>query len=220
MKKILLTTIFSVFYMASASAELGVNIGIAGSAGVFTASATESVAGGGAGAKTNKGTESGEAGWSSYFIEKTLGPILMIGYEYSPDSMDSDTVETAKIDKTDDSTTSTVSTNTVKVTFENITSAYVGVRYEGFYAKAGTVSVDLLTKENLETGSTYGNATIDGTMMGFGHNKTFGNGVFVRAEGVYMDFDSLSLTSSANGNVIKMGNLDGVSAKLAVGKSF
>ena len=68
MKKLLLTLVFSVFYVSSASAEMGLNVGVSGQAGIFTASATEMD---GSTAKGN-GSEHGEAAWGSIFVEKTF----------------------------------------------------------------------------------------------------------------------------------------------------
>ena len=68
MKKLLLTLVFSVFYVSSASAEMGLNVGVSGQAGIFTASATEFT---GSTAKGN-GSEHGEAAWGSVFVEGTM----------------------------------------------------------------------------------------------------------------------------------------------------
>ena len=59
---------------------------------------------------------------------------------------------------------------------------------------------------------------LDGTQFGFGINNEFGNGMFIRAEGSYMTFDGASLSS--NDNKITLSNLDGLTGKLAIGKSF
>ncbi len=220
MKKILLTTIFSVFYIASASADIGVNVGISGNAGVFTASAKERLAGTG---NIDEGSEHGEAAWSSVFIEKTLGPVLFVGVDYVTEGLETDQAETAKVDKGPDAVTSTIVTNKIKVAFEDLTSYYIGARLGNAYVKAGTVTVDVITKESLGTGSKYGNTSLDGTLLGVGHNHTFDNGFFIRAEGNYMEFDGVSLSSTGHAgtaNKITLKNLDGVSGKLSVGKSF
>ena len=78
MKKILLATIFSVFYLTSASAEIGVNVGVSGQVGLFAGSGQENVAGGTGSDNQNEGSEHGEAGWGSIFIEKTLGDRLQL----------------------------------------------------------------------------------------------------------------------------------------------
>ena len=61
---------------------------------------------------------------------------------------------------------------------------------------------------------------MDGSMFGVGYAHTTDTGAFVRVEGNYMSFDGASVTSSANSNVITLNNLDGISAKVSLGKSF
>ena len=98
---------------------------------------------------------------------------------------------------------------------------YIGVKvFDHAYVKVGMMSVDVVTKETLGTGSTYGNTDIDGTLYAIGYNKPFDNGLFVRAEGSYMEFDGASLTSSSGSQKITLDNLDGVAGKLSIGKSF
>ena len=43
---------------------------------------------------------------------------------------------------------------------------------------------------------------------------------FIRLEGNYMKFDGTSVTSSTGVNVVHLNQLDGVSGKIAIGKSF
>ena len=68
------------------------------------------------------------------------------------------------------------------------------------------------------TDSTYPNATIDGSMMGIGFERNFDSGLFARAEGTYMEFDNVKMTSLDN--TLSMNNLEGASAKISIGKSF
>ena len=82
------------------------------------------------------------------------------------------------------------------------------------------MSVDIITNENLGTGSTYGDTDTDGTMIGLGYNNTFDSGVFFRFEGSYMEFDGASLDSSTGVAKISLDSLDGVSGKLSLGKTF
>ena len=216
MKKILLATIFSVFYLTSVSAEIGVNVGVSGQVGLFAASGKENLNGATTTASTNTGSEHGEAGWGSIFIEKTLGSRLVLGVEHMPGELSTETTETGK-----QSQQSGVVNNTVQIDLENMNTFYVlGKVTENLYIKAGMVQVDIITNEKLGTGSTYGNTDMDGTILGFGYNNTFDNGFFVRAESNYTDFDGASLTSTANSNKVTLNQLHGVSAKLSLGKSF
>ena len=226
MKKITTALFLAVFSFTSASAEIGVNVGISGNMGVFVATATELDSG-------THGTTSGPdekrsdseflgLGWASVFIEKELGSRLIVGVDYVPDALETETKEQSRTSAGDatEKTKTTVSNN-IQVDFEDLTTAYIGVKvFDHAYVKVGMMSVDIVTKENLGTGSTYGNTSIDGTLFGMGYNKPFDNGLFVRAEGNYMEFDGASLTSSSGSQKITLDNLDGVSGKLSIGKSF
>ena len=78
-----------------------------------------------------------------------------------------------------------------------------------------------MTNENLGTGSAYGNTSLDGSMYGVGYDRTTDGGMFFRVEGNVMEFDGVSMTSTTNtDNVIKMSELNGISGKISIGKSF
>ena len=224
MRKILVTLILSLFTMGTASAEIGVNVGISGQLGLFAASATEKDTG-------SHGTTTGDdetnsdsdfigLGYASIFIEKELGP-LTIGVDYVPDALETETAEQTTTDKTTSATAASV-TNKVQVDFEDLTTVYAALNLgeSGAYVKAGHVMVDINTNESLGTGSTYGNTDITGVALGVGYSNDFGNGMFIRAEGTYMEFDGTSLTSSSGSQKITLDNLDGVTGKISVGKSL
>ena len=142
----------------------------------------------------------------------------MIGVDYVMDTLASETTESRRLDKTTTETASNVE-NKVQVDFEDLTTFYAGLMLtENAYIKAGVVSVDVITNEKLGTGGSYGNTSLDGTSLGIGYNKTMDNGMFVRAEGNYMSFDGASLTSGDM--TVKLKNLDGLTGKLSIGKSF
>ena len=223
MKKLLLSVIFSVLYVSSASADLGVNVGVSGNAGLFAASANESFSDNTTASTNQNGTEHGSAGWGSVFIEKSIGDRIMIGVDYVPAALETDTTETAKSDKrTANSDAITQSNNKVQVDFEDLTTVYVGAMItENFYVKAGLTHVDVVTNESLGTGSAYGNVELDGSMFGMGYHVANDSGVFFRFEGNYLSFDGNSVTSSTDSTkTIKLKNLDGVSGKISVGKTF
>ncbi len=92
MKKLLITFVLSAFYATSAAAaDFGVNVGVSGQAGVFTASATEST---GTVAKGN-GAEHGAAAYGSVFLEVSMADRFMLGVDYVPDALETDTVDGA-----------------------------------------------------------------------------------------------------------------------------
>ncbi len=223
MKKTLIGLVISMFWFASASADVGARIGVTGNAGLYAATATE-LDTGSHGTTTDfdeSQTQSEYLGlvYGSVFAEVGFGPVF-VGVDYMPGSIDTEETSTTVGDKTTTDTSTDV-TNKVSVEFENLTNFYAGVRIlESFFIKAGSLSVDLNTKESLGTGSSYDNTSVDGSMMAVGMDKVLDNGMFFRVEGQYSEFDSASLTSSSGSQKITMESLDGVVAKLSVGKAF
>ena len=217
MKKIILSLVSVMFLISTASAEIGVNIGVSGTMGLFAATGSEEQTG----EKTDKhqDTEIGAGGWGSVFFEKEIGRFA-IGVDFVSDVFSTDTVETQMTDKrTENSDTATSGVNSVQVDFEDLTTLYATFNVtDNLYVKAGMSTIEVITNESLNTGSAYGNSTLDGSSIGFGYNMDMDNGLFVRAEGNYMTFDGVSLTSADN--TIKLKNLDGLTGKISVGKSF
>ncbi len=216
MKKILIV-IFSSFFMFSlASAEVGINVGLSGNLGAFSATGTETESD-----EKNKEDAVAAASWTSIFIEKTLGDRLTVGVDYVPSALESETSEVARRDKTT-TDAQTVQTNKIQVDFTDLTTLYVALNVtDNLYIKAGAMQVDVETNETLGTGSKYGNTSLDGTMFGVGFDNQMDNGLFIRLEGNYMDFDGVTLTSTTNSdNKASIDDLQGVSAKLSLGKSF
>ena len=217
MKKIILSLVSVMFLISTASAEIGVNIGVSGTMGLFAATGSEEQTG----EKTDKhqDTEIGAGSWGSVFLEKEIGRFA-IGVDFVSDVFSTDTVETQMTDKrTENSDAATSGVNKVQVDFEDLATLYATFNVtDNLYVKAGMSTIEVITNESLNTGSAYGNTTLDGSSIGFGYNMDMDNGLFVRAEGNYMSFDGVSLTSADN--TIKLKNLDGVTGKISVGKSF
>ena len=219
MKKLILTVFFSVLYLTSASADMGVNVGVSGQAGVFTASGKETNPTTSADVAT--GSEHGEAAWASVFAEVSIGDRFMLGIDYVPESLETESVESVR-KQTGVASAVTRTENKVQVDFEDYTTYYAAVMItDNLYAKVGAATVEVITNENLGTGSKYGNTDLDGTMFGVGYHKVMDNGIFFRAEGSYVSFDSATVKSTGNADrSITLNKLDGVSGKLSLGKSF
>ena len=207
MKKVIITLIASVFYITSVSADMGVNLGLSGSAGLFSATGKEVDTGPNL-TETTEDAEHGEAAFSSIFLEKTLGDRFTVGIDWVLNDLSTDTVESRRQDKTTGTSSSNVE-NKIQIDFENLTTYYINFNVnENLYAKVGMATVDIITGETLGTGSTYGNTDMDGTVLGVGYNATFGNSAFIRVEGNYMDFDGASVTSSTGVNKVSLNNLE------------
>ena len=216
MKKIIITIFSSLFLFTVASAEVGINLGISGNLGAFQATGSETE-----NDEKNKEDAVGAAGWASIFLEKTLGDRISIGIDYVPSALETETSERVVQDLAAAGAYNS-RTNKIQVDFEDLTTLYLTANItDNLYAKAGMMQVDVITKETLGTGSAYGNTSLDGTLLGLGYNATFADSMFVRLEGNYMSFDSASLTSTTNSdNKVSIDDLNGVSAKLSIGKSF
>ena len=148
----------------------------------------------------------------SGFLELNMGEFVSLGYEHTPDSIS--TPENRRI-------TNVNTTTRVSVDFNDLNIAYLKLNIPGgIYVKAGVVSVDLDTKENLGTGSSYGNTSMDGIMVGVGGQTDLDNGMFIRAEANFMEFDPVSLTSDTTVNKITLDELNGVSGRVSIGTSF
>ena len=218
MKKLITSIVFSLLYISSASAEL-MNVGISGQMGLFSASGTEFSG------TTKKDTDSehGAVAFGSVFVEGVLGERFLLGVDYVPAALESDTVETAKSDMGVAAAAQTTVTNKVQVDFEHLTTIYAGMMLnDNLYIKAGISTVDVITNENMGTGANYGDTELDGSMFGIGYHNVMDNGLFVRVEGNYLNFDSASVTSTgtASDSKITLSSLDGLTGKVSIGKSF
>ena len=225
MRKIAITILIFLGSFSMASAELGVNVGLSGQMGVFHATGsdldTNTV-----GTETQKDDATGVIGYTSVFIEKTLGQYITVGYDYSFDKLSSETAnnnrcnnDTGASQEKLDTSCETTLVNTVQIDFSDMSQTYVALNVTpNVYLKAGITSIDVATKEKLGTGGTYKDFTLDGTIMAIGFNKTFDNSMFVRAEGSYSEYDTHSATSGDH--KITMKDFEGVNGKLSIGRTF
>ena len=219
MKKITIAFLLLLGTFSISSADIGVNLGVTGTIGVFHATAADNEG-------TDRQTDDATAavGMSSIFLEKTIPgmPRIALGANWVTDPLSSETTESVHYDQTEASNTNTNVTNTVQVDFENLTSYYVSLLVtEKMYIKAGVATVDVVTNEALGTGSDYANTTMDASLVGLGFNHTFDNTMFVRLEGTYMSFDDVQLTATNNtDNKIELNQLEGLTGSISVGKAF
>ena len=234
MKKIIFSIILMLSFGFNANAEKGINAGVTLLYGAFDVTGAEeklaanhsSGAGDAATVKHSAEGENaeGEFGLASIFVEKTLGDKFAIGIDYVPMAADSETAEN-KTNVAGSRTAATgvdgALTNTVQVEFENLTTAYAMINLGPMYVKAGVMTVDVNTKENLGTGGAYGNTSLDGTMFALGMDRELDNGAFVRLEGTVMEFDGVELTNQNDSTKsVKVDGIDGYGARISIGKSF
>ena len=175
MKKTLIGLVIAMFSIGTVSAETSVSIGVSGNAALFAATATETDQGTHGtttdGDEKNSESEFLGVAYGSIFVEGGFGPV-MVGIDYVAQDIDTETVSSEFDDKTTTDTSSDV-TNTVKVSFNDLTTVYAGFKIGNAYVKAGVLSVDVKTEENLGTGGSYGDTSLDGTLVGVGASHTF-----------------------------------------------
>ena len=173
--------------------------------------------------------------FGSMFAELSVDALmgLTIGIEYAPDAMA--IKETRSINGREESVvaagsgTDANSTQTITINISDSYTAYVSMPIpgvEGLYVRAGVQSMDIITKENLATGSSYGNETLNGVQIGIGYEHDINDRFFVRTEGLYTNFDDIAINGSQVGgtagsyNRVSADDLGSASARLSLGLKF
>ena len=233
MKKLITTIAFIALSTVSAKAidlELfSFTGGLAHNSSVWGATATQDeYDSGNAGTIDASNKESGAftETFSSQFVELGIGKWVSLGYEHVPDSI------STPQNLNDGSGTDV--TSRVSVDFNDFNTMYAKLNTPmGLYFKYGTVSTDIDIKETQLSGNTYANTSVDGTSLGAGYQKIFGErGFGIRIEGNYVDLDNVTVNNgvgtkttggtTANGgfNEIKATNLEGLTGKIALTYTF
>ena len=110
-------------------------------------------------------------------------------------------------------------TNSAQVDLDYNATAYVLIPTEqGIYLKAGVSYGELAISETLTTGTSYPDEELIGFHANIGYEHDLG-GAFVRAEAGYSDWDTVKVNSSSGRNTVT-ADLDGVSARISIGKAF
>jgi len=161
--------------------------------------------------------------FGSQFVELGIGRWISLGFEHVPDSISTpQNVNEGGLAGT---------TSTVSVDFNDMNTTYLKINTPmGIYFKYGTVSTDLDIKETQLSGNTYKNTSVDGTSMGAGYQKTFGErGFGFRIEGNYVELDNVTVNNGVtktagtglnNFKEIKATNLEGLTGKVALTYTF
>ena len=215
--------IFSViailFATSNAYSQDGFAVGISGSLVDIEASGKHTLRTSG---KTDAtGAADNQTGIGSLFAEYTWNNITL-GVDYIPGSADiSNSVK--QRDDTDfqdgDTTAGTSVSNKAQAVIEDHYGVYLSYPlYESFYAKLGFVQADIITNEDLGTGSSYGNETLDGYQFAFGVKSEMANDLFIKTEFFVTDYDDIKLTSDGSNTV--EGDIDVRGVSLAVGYQF
>ena len=197
-------------------------IGVTGTLAKIEASGTETE---GTAADTSDRTKSvtNSVSYGSIYLENIRDNGIAIGIEYVPFTADvSDKVhsrtDTSQAGSGEGRSGTTV--NTANAEIENYRTVYVEVPMKSStYFRLGFSQVDVNTTENVVTnGGNYGNATLDGYNLGLGIKGETSNGLRVKMNLQYTDFEDLSLSSSTNNSI--SADLDVTALNLSIGKAF
>ncbi len=215
------------FGTVSTFAADGLGVGVALSAAGISTSGSETETGSQS-AETTNASASNHLLIGSVFAEYTKG-LFTVGIDYVPFDADVSSathtrtdVETSVTGTITDVTTSRTQTAAAEITGH--TTAYIEVG-NNVYLKAGYAQVTVNTKESLGTGSSYGNADLNGTLVGAGIRGGGDSGLYYKLEGTYTDYDTLNLTSTVARTGVTTNNkisadLDVTQVKLGLGYRF
>ena len=169
---------------------------------------------------------------------------LRLGLSYVPYALESETTENNRNDNCSnneshedantlsdsDQNVCVQTTNKVGIDLEDLITMYVAYHHEldmpfisSVFIKAGTIEADVITRDNLSSGSQYPNTSLSGDFVGLGFEKNLEEqGLFVRFEGAITQYDKIKLVNanSENSNTIDITGMDGASATISIGKTF
>ena len=170
--------------------------------------------------------------FGSQFVELGIGRWISLGFEHVPDSISTpQNINSGGNSGESQGTGAAGDTSKVSVDFNDMNTTYLKINTPmGIYLKWGNVSTDLDIKETMLSGNTYKNTSVDGTSMGAGYQKTFGErGFGFRIEGNYVELDNVTVNNGVtktagtglnNFKEIKATNLEGLTGKVALTYTF
>ena len=231
MKKIIIAILMSVGVFSMVSAEIGVKLGVSAQIGEMEASGSETNT-------ANDTTQTSPTRQSlfataGYFIEKDLaflpgrlggiGSRISLGYDNIAHDLDLGTANNVRAESLGAGGAVVVTTNhslNAEVTGFETVYATINIT-DWLYVKAGNVTVDLNTKFTGASSDSTKNHELDGTVMGFGVEKTSENGMFFRLEYNDYEIDGKSVSSGTNYEyTAKLKDVSGQTGRISIGKAF
>mgnify|MGYP006101860499 CR=1 FL=1 len=220
--KLLITVLFSLTLMVSPSVSKEIRIGASAGFAHLEATGSETLKDS---SVVTSHTEQANAVIPSLFAEIATDNGYGMGIDYIAGTADLAGSSRSKIHANTGSGND-ANTNTANAEVDGITTVYLIKMFEnGIFVKAGMSAADVNTTETLNTGTTYGNKSVDGKHFGFGYEQSKDSGLFFRAGLEHTDFDTLNLTGTQVGgtagsfNTIK-ADVDITAAKFSIGKKF
>ena len=228
MKKIVIAILLAFGLSTVVSAEIGVKVGVSAQIGSMETSGKETSSDG---TTTTSKTEEALFGTAGFFIEKDLkflpGPFgrLSVGFDNIAHDLDLGTQRNARLASLGAAgavVTATDHSLNAEVTGFETLYATLNVT-DWLYLKAGSVTVDVTTKFNGTETSSYPTAhSLDGTVMGFGVEKSSDNGMFFRLEYNDYSIDGKSVTNGGADSkfTATLNDVSGSTGRISIGKAF
>lgn len=217
MKKTIIALISYLFICnTSIAADFTTSVGISGNMAVYAATGIEKNYDetGTSVVTTTKEYGAFTDSYGSVFVE-VGNDLVSLGVDYVPM-----TIETPQNVSNDGA-----NENKVKAEFDNLLTVYAKLNIPqlgGTYLKAGYSKVDITSVETMNSGSKYPNTDTSGFLAGIGYAKDIGsNGMSLRAELSYVNFDNVSVSNGAtNKNTISVEDMIGARGTISLVKSF
>ena len=164
--------------------------------------------------------------FAEYSIDALNG--VAIGLDVVPYEIDMGAASNVRNGATEGNQDNNTGTNSASVDMQYPITAYFLVPSEqGLYLKAGVSYANLNIKESLTTNSTYKDQELFGGHINIGYEYELGGnyeygpgeGAFIRIEAGYSEWETVKAKSSSGRNTVT-ADLDGMSARISIGKAF
>ncbi len=162
--------------------------------------------------------------FAEYSIDALNG--VAIGLDVVPYEIDMGAASNVRNGATEGNQDNNTGTNSASVDMQYPITAYFLVPSEqGLYLKAGVSYANLNIIESLTTNSTYKDQELFGGHINVGYEHELGNyeygsgDAFIRVEAGYSEWETVKAKSSSGRNTVT-ADLDGMSARISIGKAF
>ena len=218
MKKILATLAAVIFSTSTFAADISqLSVGITGNHGLYGADGKEeNFDSGGTLERTTKKTAAFVDTYASIFAEYEVNDQVSIGLSYVPMS-----IETPQNVNSGEGGAGENTEIKVKAEFEDLTTLYLLAKSDmGVYGKFGISTMDInVTSENAGTYADPGSNS--GLELAVGYDHEAGDGISVRAEVAYHEFDNVSANNGiTDKNEITITDMRGLTGRISFVKSF
>ena len=230
MKKITLAILMTFGIFTMVSADIGVKLGVSAQIGSMETSGKETNSDG-VTASSKSDTEEALFGTAGFFIEKDLaflpGPFgrLSIGFDNIAHDIDFGTQRNPRRASLGAAgAVVAASEHSVNAKMTGFETLYATLNItDWLYVKGGSVTVDVDTKFIGSSTSTYPTShSLDGSVIGFGVEKSSDNGMFFRLE--YNDYSidgkSVANTGTDSKFTAHLNDVSGSTGRISIGKAF